>query len=623
MTTETDDTFYDFGYGADDTTDYLGDALAANDENSALYAELILDRMRDDGFDVDNTDPGIVNQFLGWAKSQIVKPDGALDFAKLAAGGAGLYALFGGGNDVKTGGWSAPPPKLDATRMQVPVDNTNRRPGEAGQRYFTDVQYTPQGDAAALAGAQTAAQTQATQLATRPTPRQPQANPYAGKAVSVGWEQPAQTSMAGGGQVPQFKGGLESGGFVVPGDVVRHADPAGGADKERGLAALHQNLGAQAIRGPGDAMSDSIPTTIDGAQPAAVANGEAYVPPQEVERAGGANKLYQMMDKLRLERTGSRKQINPDDPKQLNQAYQQGGGVRRFNTGGVTSGTTGAAATVNPTSYGSTTTNTLAPYIGEYVTSALGKGAAMANTPYQAYGGPLTAGASDLQQQSFAGAQQLTNTGFTPGAFNYDVGGFDATKSQQYMNPYLKQALDPQMEEMKRQWDIQRLSDAGRLTKAGAYGGSRQAIMESEGARNLLDSQRKALGEGYMTAYDKGLGQYNLEQGRQFDAQKATQDARQFSAKYAQDNVRTLADLGRTQRDIEAEGIAADKAAFEEERNYAYAQPGYQLGLLSGIPIGGSTSSPNTTGLSNITSAVGDVGALWKSISGLFGDKPA
>jgi actin-like ATPase involved in cell morphogenesis len=107
-------------------------------------------------------------------------------------------------------------------------------------------------------------------------------------------------------------GGLKDGGFVVPADVVSHL---GNGSTDAGLAALQKRHNARPIRGAGDGMSDSIKTTIDGRHPARVADGEAYIPPEQVKRSGGAKKFYAMMDKVRKERTGSKKQgkkINPN-----------------------------------------------------------------------------------------------------------------------------------------------------------------------------------------------------------------------------------------------------------------------------------------------------------------------
>lgn len=74
------------------------------------------------------------------------------------------------------------------------------------------------------------------------------------------------------------------------------------------------------LDGPGDGMSDSIPATIEGKQPARLADGEFVVPADVVSHLGngstkaGAKVLYKMMRNLRKARTGTTKQgkqINP------------------------------------------------------------------------------------------------------------------------------------------------------------------------------------------------------------------------------------------------------------------------------------------------------------------------
>lgn len=68
------------------------------------------------------------------------------------------------------------------------------------------------------------------------------------------------------------------------------------------------------LRGPGDGMSDNIPATIGNRQPARLADGEFVVPADVVSGLGngsteaGAKKLHSMMDKVRVGRTGKKKQ---------------------------------------------------------------------------------------------------------------------------------------------------------------------------------------------------------------------------------------------------------------------------------------------------------------------------
>jgi hypothetical protein len=75
------------------------------------------------------------------------------------------------------------------------------------------------------------------------------------------------------------------------------------------------------LDGAGDGMSDSIPATIEGKQPARLADGEFVVPADVVSHLGngsskaGSKRLYAMLDKVRRARTGrvkQGKQINPN-----------------------------------------------------------------------------------------------------------------------------------------------------------------------------------------------------------------------------------------------------------------------------------------------------------------------
>jgi hypothetical protein len=75
------------------------------------------------------------------------------------------------------------------------------------------------------------------------------------------------------------------------------------------------------LDGQGDGMSDSIPATIEGKQPARLADGEFVIPADVVSHLGngsskaGSKRLYAMLDKVRHARTGNKKQgkeINPN-----------------------------------------------------------------------------------------------------------------------------------------------------------------------------------------------------------------------------------------------------------------------------------------------------------------------
>jgi hypothetical protein len=353
---------------------------------------------------------------------------------------------------------------------------------------------------------------------------------------------------------------------------------------------------------------------------------------------------------------------------------------------------------------------TISSYAAPYVTDMLGKTQALTSSPYQTYQGPLTAASSPLQSQAFQGAASLApsqglgaaqgiasnvataagglgygptqfqNQFATPGGYEagkFQGGIFGTQQAQQYMNPYLQQALNPALDEARRQAEISRVQQAGRMTRAGAFGGGRQAIMESELNRNLMQAQNKMLGEGYATAYDKAMAQYNQdmaramqaqqlgEQSRQFgagqgmqaaqlaaqygsEAQRQAEQSRQFGAQYglqglAQqlDAARALGALGSTygaeqranlaqqlaagaqQREIEQQGIAADLAEFEKQRQFPYQQLQFQQAMMQNLPISAvNYTYQEPSPFSEMLTGAGGLEALYRALFPTTPTKP-
>jgi hypothetical protein len=473
---------------------------------------------------------------------------GGIDILKLGALGGGLASLFGANSSSSTPtGYQGSIPKYTATRNMVTAPQAGRRPGAGGTRYGGDVSFMPKVAA----------------------------------------------------QVP-----------VAPA-VTEEVKAAQG-----GLMGLAQG---RYLQGKTDGMADEIPAQIGEDQPAALSHGEFVIPADVVSHLGngnsdaGAQRLYDMMDKIREARTGTKeqgKEINPDSfmPGGLAKAYAAGGEVQRFQTGGISGVGTAANAGVTGTE------SNLSNWAGPYVTDMLGKGQALSEMPYQEYGGPLTAGGSNLQNKVFSGlsnvnfpgqlGQSFSSAGApTIGADGQPVGGGTSPASQ-YMNPYLQSVLQPQLAEMRRQAEITNQSGLGALTKAGAFGGGRQAIMESEAGRNLLQEQNKTIGQGYSNAYDKAMQQFNTEQGQGMGL------------------ANLMAGQGGIERGIESEGIAADKAAFEEARANPYKMVQFQQSLLSGLPLAAqSINTAQPSAFANALTGAGSVASLLKNLG--LGPTPA
>lgn len=258
--------------------------------------------------------------------------------------------------------------------------------------------------------------------------------------------------------------------------------------------------------------------------------------------------------------------------------------------------------------------STLSEWAGPYVTSMMGKAQALSEAPYQVYGGPLTAGESSLQQKYFQGLgqmgfpSQLGQTFSATGAAalpSYSGVGAAAAPTQtgptgiaaQYMNPYLGAVLAPQLSELQRQAQIAQMNTGSKLTHAGAFGGSRQAIMDAETQRNLLRQMNETIGTGYATAYDKAMGQFNTEQQQ------------------AKGLAELLGRAGAEQRGIESEGIKADLAEFEKQRDFPFTQLQFQQSMLQGMPIqsvAAQYQQPST--FSNIVQGAGGLMGLYEKL---------
>lgn len=224
----------------------------------------------------------------------------------------------------------------------------------------------------------------------------------------------------------------------------------------------------------------------------------------------------------------------------------------------------------------SATEGTLSSWYAPYATNLLDKQQALSGMAFTPYSGQLTAGPSNLQSQYFQGVGNLTvPTQFgaaTQGLTDVMGSQFDTAAVNKYMNPYLQASLNPQLEEARRQADITRMQNASRLAQAGAFGGSRQAIMDAETQRNLGTTLANITGTGYNTAYDKAVAQYNADLARRAGAASAlgTLGGQEQQAGLA--NLAAQQQAGATQRDIAQQGLTADYGQYLREFNYPQEQ---------------------------------------------------
>ena len=588
---------------------------------------------------------GVINSIKGYfkkkdAQGNVIKNaagEEQYDWAKIIGAGSVIAAASGLNTPNRPPtGYQGGIPTLTAIRSQIPgTYDPERRAGSGGQRYFSDSAYVDKTNPTAVAEAQQRVAEGASDIV-----KANKANPaYQKKEVierTVDKKDPATGNVIPDTGMRSFAPAAKPASGVATllptitpemkssfNQVRRDVQPAAinPNDKNTITAAQGGIMGmaqGKYLRGDTDGMADELNTSIDNKQPAKLSHGEFVIPADVVSHLGngnsdaGAKKLYQMMDKIRVARTGTKKQGKQINPDKFMPGGNVQGGIKGFPTGGAVDSST-ATNTANRSAATGTESN-LSNWVGPYATSMLGEAQALGAKPYEAYQGPLTADASGLQKSAFQTGMNLTVPttsmgGFTPTSFG-------AEQAQAYMNPYLSAALTPQLEEMRRAHEETANRQRGQMAagRGSSFGGSAQAIMEAANNRNLLQEQNKTIGQGYMDAYNQAMKQFNTEQDLGLKSQDLTN-------KYGLQALEEQAKLGATQRAIESEGIAADRAQFEEEKLDPYKKLQFKQSMLQGLPTSAQqTNFADQSTLQRIFGALSDANvgpALLKNLQDL------
>ena len=310
----------------------------------------------------------------------------------------------------------------------------------------------------------------------------------------------------------------------------------------------------------------------------------------------------------------------------------------------------GGSAPAAPTS--TTVTNTNLPdYLQPAVERNVAAAEAATNRPYQAYGGQRTAGFNANQVGTQAATMGLARPGQigqasnilgaqdVVGAFNPAVGATGAAMGRQwttpgvassYMNPYQQNVTDIAKREATRQSDIQGVSSDAQFAKAGAFGGSRQGVVDAERQRNLAQQQNDIQVQGANQAYQQGMGQFNTDVDRYMHGagQLGTLAEQQLGAGQVQ--AMDLATVGGQQQGLDLSRLGAQGAVgqqqqgltqqqqdiayqdFLNQRDYAKQQANYMAGIVRGTPV---TAQSNVTGYQAPPSVAGQIAGL--GIAGL------
>jgi hypothetical protein len=187
---------------------------------------------------------------------------------------------------------------------------------------------------------------------------------------------------------------------------------------------------------------------------------------------------------------------------------------------------------------------------------------------------------------------------------------------QAYMSPYVEGALQPQMREAARQSAIEGQRQQAQAVQAGAFGGSRQGLIEAERQRNLAQQQADIYGKGMQSAFEQA------RQAQQFGAElglkgygQAGEAARTLGALGEQQYKQELGLLGQ-QYDVGAKQQQYEQARLNQmiqdyatKQQYPFIQLGTLSNMLRGLPMQASTTQLYQAQPSLLQQGIGLAGA--------------
>lgn len=240
------------------------------------------------------------------------------------------------------------------------------------------------------------------------------------------------------------------------------------------------------------------------------------------------------------------------------------------------------------------------------------RGTTASNVQYQPFTGDRVAPFTPLQEKAFEGVQTLgpspligAGAGMTGAA---GLGGLGAGQQYQqmatdpnamraYMSPYMQNVVDFQKAQAVQDYARQFPGQQAAAARAGAFGGSRQAIVESEAQRNLQNQLAGIQAQGTQSAFD------TARQAQQFGSQLGLQGlglAGQMGQQFGQLGQQAFAQqAGALQAQQQAGAI--QQAQGQQQRDLAYEEfmrqqfyPQSQLQFLSSL-LRGSVVAPQQT----------------------------
>ena len=252
-------------------------------------------------------------------------------------------------------------------------------------------------------------------------------------------------------------------------------------------------------------------------------------------------------------------------------------------------------------SKGATTQTAEVPdYLQDLYTEASRRGLEAADIPFQPYTGEMVAGFTPDQMQAMQATRGLFGQAMNldprsnlaalarQGTPTVQAASLLDTDIARYQNPFTEQVLEPALADIQRRQDMQQQRAQDRAIRAGAFGGSRSGIIESEATRPFAEEAAQTIAGLRSAGFGQALGMAERDAARRQQAAlgqanlelRAREQQAGLLGGELGEQYRTLgllSGIGGQQQALEQARLQAQRGEFERELGF----PAYQLGLLN------------------------------------------
>lgn len=213
--------------------------------------------------------------------------------------------------------------------------------------------------------------------------------------------------------------------------------------------------------------------------------------------------------------------------------------------------------------------------------------------PFPKYGGNEIAGFTPNQQEAFRRARAFSKANVgqdylaeARGLVSAAADPISGQQIAQYMDPYEQDVINRNIDDLERARQMQILSNADAANRAGAFGGSRHALVESETNRGYLDAVARNSASLRSQGFANALNNANLFADRSINAAGDLRNLGLSARDFAMEDIELQNQIGVQQQNLNQDQQTMRHQKWLEQKYHPERMFAIQQSALTGMPFG-------------------------------------